>query len=719
MSKLRVQNGDLRKSLAKSRLSKALEEREKASEAKFTSIVKATKDGSLLELRALLSQSPDFDINSSVSEGGVTLLHLAARFNHVETLEFLLSREGINIDAQAQAGATALFNAAITGSFESTKILLEAGANPLIASIQKDTPLHVAAANGYTNIAELLIAYHSNINAKTVAGDTPLHLATRYVKEFTAELLLSYKADQKITNNLGETPLVSVLKTAKKSMDDLVMKYSRLIAHMSIKGSVKLIVQLPNGKISETDRELETCFKNPEELLKFIREPQEKYTDLSIYAVPLKIFADKLTKGLREHSPYLTDEKIASICTLEMIKYIGFSETIKVHENQEKQIATWFEMIKFLVKNGADLTTPDSDENYPITLAADLGFSEIVKMLHDKGVSLEPRDKLGKTALIKALERDHHIFKVLSNYSITQRIYVETESTIDYLIENCKDLGLLDSNRNSALFHAAYAGHKEAVRKMLEFDFDVDTKNIEGITPLLGALHKGNKEIVQLLLEARADYNVADDKGISPIHIATTLGLTNIINLLLEAGANIDQKVSGKGTTALMIALFTKRHEVIKLLIERGADKFAKDSLASTIHVACKSGLTDIVKLIVSERPEEINCLSTNGNAPIHIAASNGHIDLIRYLLANGADNRMNSDGKTPLVLFNLNKSIPLDVKKAVIELFLGAPVHKEAEHEDDVGSSAGSAASTIAADAHEELLVTGASSEKDIDVLS
>lgn len=714
-----VKRDNLGTALARSRLAKVLDDRKKAEVEKISSIVRAAENGNIFELSRLLDLHKDFDINSSVSSSGSNLLHLAASSNKYEVVDFLITREAINLNAQTESGATALYNAVLSNSFWSVKSLLEAGASPHIATtLCKETPLLLSAACGYSNIAELLIIHGAKINAKTSSGDTPLHQAARFSKDLSAELFLSYNADQNEKNNFGETALLKLLKAAKKTFDELIGKYTGLIDHMSQKGAVKLVVKLPNGQITKVDRELEGIFKTPEELLSFIEASDQEYTDLSHYHEPLKAFATNLYKELKEHSPYITDEKINSICTLEMIKYIGFSETIKIYHAQEKEIASLFRTIKLLVSNleesAITLSLPDSEGNYPIALAASIGFSEIVEMLHERGVNIDFQNAIGKTPLMIALENDANIFKVLSDYSVTRRFHVNSESTVDYLIHNCTDLELLDYEGNSALYHAAYSGNIKAVRQMLEFEFNVDTINLEGMTPLLGSLQKnGNEEIVKLLLDAGANFAIADKVGISAIHVAATLGFTRTVEFLLDAGADVNQAIPEKGTTALMMALLTNHLDTALLLIHRGANKFAKDQVASTIHIASMQGFTDIVGLILDEKPDEINCLTEDRNTPLHLAASYNHFSIIKFLLKRGADTTIiNSQGKTPLKCFlgDDSKTHPIEIKKAMVQLFLNSQKPIETAPEEDAGSAADSVATTITTGMDDTRSITGAS---------
>jgi hypothetical protein len=69
------------------------------------------------------------------------------------------------------------------------------------------------------------------------------------------------------------------------------------------------------------------------------------------------------------------------------------------------------------------------------------------------------------------------------------------------------------------------------------------------------------------------------------------------------------------------------------------------------LHHCARKGLTTSVKRLLSIRNINVNVKNdVNGNTPLHSAAANGHIEIARLLLQNGADvNAKENDGYTPL----------------------------------------------------------------------
>jgi len=85
-------------------------------------------------------------------------------------------------------------------------------------------------------------------------------------------------------------------------------------------------------------------------------------------------------------------------------------------------------------------------------------------------------------------------------------------------------------------------------------------------------------------------------------------------------------------------------------MTKRGIDSYKKEK---NIHDAAESGDLEAVMELVAESPSEIWKTTEVGYfAALHFAAQNGHIDVAKFLLAQGADiNRKSKSGETALHL--------------------------------------------------------------------
>ena len=77
--------------------------------------------------------------------------------------------------------------------------------------------------------------------------------------------------------------------------------------------------------------------------------------------------------------------------------------------------------------------------------------------------------------------------------------------------------------------------------------------------------------MVKKLIELGADVNAADGEGKTALMEAAHNGQSELVRLLIDAGADLDKKNAIYGTTALMMAIGAERHECVQLLRQAGA----------------------------------------------------------------------------------------------------------------------------------------------------
>jgi ankyrin repeat protein len=90
---------------------------------------------------------------------------------------------------------------------EVAKLLLAKGAPVNATTSSGQTPLHIAAEEGFKYLAELLLGAGADVDARTNDGDTPLHIAAEKGHEDLVKLLLANGADVDARNRRGKTAL--------------------------------------------------------------------------------------------------------------------------------------------------------------------------------------------------------------------------------------------------------------------------------------------------------------------------------------------------------------------------------------------------------------------------------------------------------------------------------------------------------------------------------
>jgi ankyrin repeat protein len=153
---------------------------------------------------------------------------------------------------------------------------------------------------------------------------------------------------------------------------------------------------------------------------------------------------------------------------------------------------------------------------------------------------------------------------------------------------------------------------------------------------------------VQSLLKAGVSPNVLDPKG-NPMLIVAIRDKSAKVTDLLLANPSINVNLPNKsGENALMMAAFDGDMATVKMLVLNNKAAVNKPGW-SPIHYAATNGHLQIVQFLMANGAM-INALSPSETTPLMMAIGSGNDDLIKYLLDNGADFRMrNHEGYTAI----------------------------------------------------------------------
>ena len=368
-------------------------------------------------------------------------------------------------------------------------------------------------------------------------------------------------------------------------------------------------------------------------------------------------------------------------------------------------------IIEQLVTAGADPNDPLQAVNAgetPLMLAARSGSPEAVTVLLTAGADINATESWnGQSALMWASAEAHL-------------------SVVEVLIERGADIRARSNGGATPLLFAARKGSLDTVRALLAAGANVNVPRPDGATPLLVAVINGHEDLVDLLLDAGADPNVEGGstrltvQGIraqpmpleirklgyterdsetvtrgnifgrplqAAVHVANwhisdqfivvILDRVRVIESLLTHGADVNGRNTMEeprwggaryrrhmtGATAFMLAAKAADVEVMRLLLDHGADPTigtednitplmaaAGISWASNQDRASEAQVLEAVTLLVEGLGADVNAVSDVAETAMHAAAYRGANSVVQYLFDRGAElDVVARDGRTPL----------------------------------------------------------------------
>lgn len=157
---------------------------------------------------------------------------------------------------------------------------------------------------------------------------------------------------------------------------------------------------------------------------------------------------------------------------------------------------------------------------------------------------------------------------------------------------------------------------------------------------LLDSVQYGDFDRVKFGLSQGLNPNHGSEDGYSLVNWAAQEGYANIIKLLVEFGADVE------GCDSEMPALYNAAGEgnldVVAALIECGVDVNCGDKqyLGTALSNAATWGHVEIVQLLIANGAK-VNSFDTEGTTPLLSASLNRHVAVVEILRQHGAQKRI------------------------------------------------------------------------------
>jgi uncharacterized protein len=380
-------------------------------------------------------------------------------------------------------------------------------------------------------------------------------------------------------------------------------------------------------------------------------------------------------------------------------------------------------VVRQLLEAGVQADTANPEGQTALMTAARAGSVETVKLLASRGADVNAREHwFGETAMIWAAAENHaDVVRALASLGaeVNGRSRVIDAPELEFPKSGGPNMPFARGGW-TPLMYAAREGAIDAARALVDLGADLDavalpqTTDINltdelrkawaggaGTTAMVYAIINAHFDLAAMLLERGANPNIADHTGMAALYAAVewntlqwvqsrpapiwrdTLDGAGLVKRLLAKGADPNAQLKsappkisldpgatlnfGKGATPLMRAARTNDHEVMRLLIDGGANPHATLPDGTTvlmlasgqglgglrgegprIRIPTEDGAVQAVSLLL-ERGADVNATNTNGGTALHAAVTRGDA-VVKLLLERGANvNARNKAGNTPL----------------------------------------------------------------------
>ncbi|KAF4344014.1 ankyrin 1 [Fusarium beomiforme] len=287
------------------------------------------------------------------------------------------------------------------------------------------------------------------------------------------------------------------------------------------------------------------------------------------------------------------------------IPYWAGSFTEKTMPKQEN-------VVKTLLKLGADPNSLGGRDDYPLQYAAMLCPDAVVKELLEAGAKIRLIGQ-GDSALMRAAQRETEALRVVTRLLGSGHPLPEYPEGGKEILDVV--LSFFEGNREQ---HTFYSIIEDPDGRFLR-EPTLEQIGRQQIWPgSADGLLPRQSVFVELLLAGGVDVDVTGYYYGSSMQAAARTGQIEIIKALLDKGAN-PNVIQGRWHTPLRASIVTGSFEVVKLMLQHGADPKLKyqtkrgstrnvDRASSiTLQLALKEGHINIAKLLLEMDPSLID----------------------------------------------------------------------------------------------------------------
>ncbi|XP_071094514.1 putative ankyrin repeat protein RF_0381 [Haliotis cracherodii] len=527
-----------------------------------------------------------------------TILHIACEGGNICIVNYILTKDIIDIDSRDNLLQSTAMKAALTGNKDVFELLVRKGTDLSFVDSKLNTILHLACSGGSIEIVNhVFTEKHVDVNSRNADDCTPiLNAATKGHKD-VFDLLVNKGANMALRDFADNTVLHAACEGGNVEIVQYILRQNVTpINAKSTGGFTAVLVAANNGHGEVFDLLV------------------AKGADLLILTeAGDNILHEACRGGSMKLVTYVLNQNIVDINSR---GNSGMTPSMKAASTGHKDI---FDLLQ---EKKADLSLLDSNENNILHKACKGGNVELVRYVLTKNiVDINSKNKFGTTSAMEAAVGGH-------------------KEVLHLLMSTGADLTLFDEEGLDILHIAFSSRDRETVKFILTYSIvNINDEDEKGMTPALLSAEMGYRDVFDLVVSRGADLASEDYEGNNIIQKACVGGNLDIVKYVLTVNTIVRSiNETGKFGTPVMFAASLGYKDVFDLLVKKGADLTQRRRDRDTIlHLACRVNI-QIVRYLVSRNIVDINVRGNEGRTPAIVAAGLGNIRIFEELVKKGAD---------------------------------------------------------------------------------
>lgn len=204
-----------------------------------------------------------------------------------------------------------------------------------------------------------------------------------------------------------------------------------------------------------------------------------------------------------------------------------------------------------------------------------------------------------------------------------------------HLLKHAANVNYACGDDGTALGSASQRNHESVVRSLLDPAHNLKSSGVYYENAMLDAARSGHAEIVRLLLE-KGTFARKLSLQYEVLWAACRFGHVQLVQIMLDEG--LEAKIQWlEGSLALEFAACYGHRLIVSLLLDEGIILNYKGIRCNAIYAAASNGHEDIVQMLL-DKGADINSSGSCYDTPLLEAAKNQQLDMMRFLLNNGAN---------------------------------------------------------------------------------